>query len=254
MSENFNLYSQYYDLLYQDKTYSSEVEYITQEIFNHIPEAKQILELGCGSGGHAQFLSEKGFQITGIDLSESMVDAAQKKKIPYFEAKVGDIVNFDLNQKFDVALSLFHVISYLTKNEELISCFKKVNKHLKSNGIFIFDVWFTPAVYHLKPSSRIKQFENDSLKVERNSKSVMDLYDNTIDVHFDIQIKNKSNGEHAFLQENHIMRHFSIPELSLLAQFCGFEIVKCEELISKNEPNIDTWAVCFVFKKIEEIV
>lgn len=253
MTENFNLYSQYYDLLYHDKTYSTEVGYVAKEILENYADAKNIVELGCGSGGHARYFSEMGFHISGIDQSETMVDAAQKKAIPSFEAKVGNIVNFELNQKFDAAISLFHVISYLTTNDDLRSCFKAVNKHLNSNGVFIFDVWFTPAVYHLKPESRTKKFENDAIKVERVSKSVMDLIENTIDVHFDIQIEHKSTGEHAFLQENHLMRHFSIPEINLLANLSGFEIIRCEELMSKNEPSLDTWAVCFILKKIKEI-
>lgn len=253
MKENFNLYSQYYDLLYHDKTYSTEVEYVAKEILKSNTDAKNILELGCGSGGHASYFSEKGFHITGIDQSETMIDAGQKKAIPNFEAKVGNIVNFELNQKFDAAISLFHVISYLTSNADLRSCFETVNRHLNSNGVFIFDLWFTPSVYHLKPESRVKKFENDAIKVERTSKSVMDLIENTIDVHFDIQIEHKSTGEHAFLQENHLMRHFSIPEIDLLASLSGFEIIKCEELVSKNEPSLETWAVCFVLKKIKNM-
>ncbi|MFN5417570.1 MAG: class I SAM-dependent DNA methyltransferase [Flavobacteriia bacterium] len=253
MIENFNLYSQYYDLLYQDKAYSEEVSYIVDEIRSLNPGANSILELGCGSGGHAHFLSEEGFHILGIDQSETMIEAAQKKKIPNFEVKIGNIVNFDLNKDFDVAVSLFHVISYLTKNKEIASCFSSVNKHLKKNGIFVFDVWFSPAVYHLKPSSRTKFFENEIIKVQRNSKSVMDIHENTIDVHFDIQIENKSTAQNAFLQENHLMRHFSIPEMKILASNAGFEVLKCEELLSKNEPGLDTWAVCFVFKKVKEV-
>jgi predicted TPR repeat methyltransferase len=254
MNENFNLYSQYYDLIYHDKTYLEEVEYICGEIDQTNLNAKSILELGCGSGGHAHFLSQKGFQITGIDQSESMIQQARKKEIPNFNAEVGNIIDFELNKKFDVAISLFHVLSYLTQNEDLSSCFQSVNRHLNLNGTFIFDVWFTPAVYHLKPESRLKSFENNDILVERSSKSVMDLQNNTIDVHFDIQINQKNSGEHAFLQENHMMRHFSIPEIKMLASLTGFEVLKSEELITKQEPSLDTWAITFVLQKTSELV
>ncbi|MES2588243.1 MAG: class I SAM-dependent methyltransferase [Bacteroidota bacterium] len=253
MTENFNLYSKYYDLIYQDKNYLEETNYVSQTLKEFNPSTSEILELGCGSGNHAKFLSKEGFSLTGIDRSETMISEAKEKNIPNFTAHIGDITNFDLKKKFDSVISLFHVMSYLTKNEDLHACFQNTNKHLKNNGIFLFDCWFTPAVYHLKPESRVKQFENEEINVERRSKSIMDLSENTIDVHFDIQIEHKNSSEHSFLQENHLMRHFSLPEIEFFASQSGFKVLRCEELISRNEASFETWAVCFILQKTQEI-
>ena len=50
MNQVFDGYAQYYDLLYQDKNYVAEVEYITSHIQEHAQDSKHILELGCGNG------------------------------------------------------------------------------------------------------------------------------------------------------------------------------------------------------------
>ena len=73
---NFNKYSEYYDLLYGDKDYSFESEYLYKHMTSD-KELKSLLELGCGSGGHAEFFSKKGIDITGIDMSSSMIEIAK---------------------------------------------------------------------------------------------------------------------------------------------------------------------------------
>jgi predicted TPR repeat methyltransferase len=155
---NFNAYSKYYDLLYQDKNYEAECNYINSLIQTFNPNTKTLLELGCGSGSHAHFLSKHNINITGIERSSDMVNIALQKNIQGFTPIVGDISNFSLDQKFDTAISLFHVISYLTNNNDLIKCFINTHKHLSQNGIFIFDVWYSPAVYMQKPETRIKTY------------------------------------------------------------------------------------------------
>lgn len=252
IQENFKLYSKYYDLIYRDKTYLDEANYVVQTLAEFNSNVKSLLELGCGSGNHAQFLVQHGLEVTGIDLSSEMIVEAKQKELPNFFPLQGDITDFNLNKQFDAIVSLFHVVSYLTKNEQLSACFSRANKHLKKDGIFLFDCWFTPAVYHLKPGNRSKTFEDEILKVERQSASVMDLMANTIDVHFDIHILDKVSGEFSNLKETHTMRHFSVPEIELLASQNGFRMLRCEELVTKNEPGLETWAVCFMLQKITD--
>src|SRR5690349_15233529 len=108
---NFNLYSRYYDAFYEEKNYEQETDAVISLITTANSSASTILELGCGTGNHAKFLSAAGFHITGVEKSEEMVSLAKGKAIENFEPVVSDIRSFNLKRKFDVALSLFHVIS-----------------------------------------------------------------------------------------------------------------------------------------------
>lgn len=251
---NFNLYSQYYDLLYKDKPYKEESEYVFNTLTaKNVSPIKSVLELGCGSGNHAYWLTQKGWGITGIEKSEEMVVLAKTKGINNFMPIHGDITYFDLDKQYDAAISLFHVISYLNFNDELNNCFSAVNRHLNAGGLFLFDVWFTPGVYSQKPETRIKRMENDKVQIIRLAKSDVHYDTNVVDVHYEVIAHNKENNVWSSFTETHCMRHFSIPEINLLASHHGFDVVQIEEFITRNKPSDKTWAVCFILKKIKDV-
>lgn len=247
---NFEQYAKYYDLLYKDKNYKEESDYVIKKIKQRAPKASQILELGSGSGSHAHYFCEAGYEVTGIERSPEMVDLAKSKNSKGFNPIIGDISSFKLPQQFDVVLSLFHVISYLTENKSLIDCFKMVHQHLKPNGVFMFDVWYSPAVYHQKPETRIKRLESDAIAIVRLAESRTESSKNVVAVNFEVIIKDKATQTSETITEEHLMRHFSIPEIKMLAAFTGFEVVLAEEFLTENSPSEDTWGVYFILKKI----
>jgi len=69
----FGEYARYYDLLYRDKDYAAEADYIARLVHEFHPGAKSILELGSGTGIHAGLLAEKGFSVHGIERSAEML-------------------------------------------------------------------------------------------------------------------------------------------------------------------------------------
>ena len=71
----FGAYSNYYDLLYEDKNYSKEVEFVSSVIRRHAPGAATVLDLGCGTGIHACAFAREGYQVTGLDRSADMLAA-----------------------------------------------------------------------------------------------------------------------------------------------------------------------------------
>ena len=182
-----------------------------------------------------------------------MVACAKEKDIKNFNPIVGDISNFCLDKHFDAAISLFHVISYLNTNESVLNCFRCVNQHLNNGGIFLFDVWFTPGVYSLKPETRIKRMEDNDVAVTRLAESVMHHDSNVVDVHYQVMVNNKSTNEWSTFSELHPMRHFSMPEIEMIAHVTGFEVINAEEFGTHRKPSDDTWAICFTLKKTIDV-
>jgi len=246
MNNNFNLYSKYYDLLYSSKNYNAEANYISDCIKKYYPDAKTILEFGSGTGGHGLILQKMGYDIYGLERSEQMVEEA---KLHGFPCKQADITNFEIDRKFDAIISLFHVISYINDNASLEKVFSNASKRLNSNGLFIFDVWYSPAVYHQKPESRVKKVENKEICVVRKAEPEIYVNKNVVDVNYFIKVKDKSTDQCIEFQEKHPMRHFSIPEINLLATHTGFEVLKAEEFLTGNQPSENTWGVNFILKK-----
>jgi len=163
-----DLYSQYYDLLYSDKDYAAEVDYVEWLIKSNNKSAKTILDLGCGTGRHAELFCEKRYIVHGIDISENMLKIAEKRRMGKEDTLTtfshSSIQELDLNRKFDVIVSLFHEMSYQKTSDEVIKAFEIAKKHLNSDGLFIFDFWYGPAVLTDLPTIRVKRFENENIK------------------------------------------------------------------------------------------
>ena len=249
----FANYARYYDLLYRDKDYIGEAQFIHQLIQNHAPNAQSILELGCGTGNHAMLLAKEDYHIYGIDLSEEMLQQARDRLsnltpdlASHLTFSSGDIRHIRLNQKFDVILSLFHVISYQTSNEHLQATFATVKEHLKPGGIFIFDCWYGPAVLSELPTVRIKRLENDEIQITRIAEPEVYPNDNLVDVNYQVFIKDKNNGSVDELQETHRMRYLFRPEVTLFLNSLGFTVVDCNEWITDHSPSFKTWGVYFI--------
>jgi SAM-dependent methyltransferase len=241
-------------LLYKDKDYELESNYIIKTVKKYgKSEIKSIIELGCGSGGHANFLAEKNIFITGLDQSQEMIQLANSKSIKNFEGLVCDITNFEISKKFDCAISMFHVMSYLTQHELFLKTLTCVNKHLEFGGIFFFDCWFTPAVINLKPSIKVKTISDNEHSVTRIADPKIDYFTSTVNIDFRIFIEELSNSKISMFNELHSMRHFSTLELTLFAKLTGFEVLNIEEFLTGKEPNENSWAVSVLFKKIEEL-
>lgn len=251
----FGSYASYYDLLYRDKNYVSEAQFIHQLLQTHASAAKTILDLGCGTGVHAALLADKGYQIHGVDLSYEMVQRAHTRRsqlTPEVAANLrftqADIRDVNVQQTFDVVLSLFHVISYQTTNEDLKATFATVKKHLKPGGIFIFDVWYGPAVLTDPPTVRVKRLEDDEITVTRIAEPLMYPNENWVDVNYQIYIQNKRNRAIEELKETHRMRYLFYPELDLLLQNHQMQIATCQGWLQDQEPGFGTWNTYFLVR------
>ena len=253
MSE-FNYYAEYYDLIYKDKDYKKEVSFVHNIIQKYNSTAESILELGCGTGIHANLLAKYGYFVTGVDRSDNMVAIAnstiQKDSNNNIEFVKGDICNLVLTRKFDVITALFHVVSYCTTNQDLIAIFKTVRKHIKPGGIFIFDCWYGPAVLTIKPSSRIKRFKNDELEITRIAEPVMHTIENCVDVNYQIFIKDNKKGTTNEINEVHRMRYLFFPEIKSLAENIGFKIIESGEWMTKQILSRNTWGACFILSTL----
>jgi SAM-dependent methyltransferase len=175
----FDAYARYYDLLYRDKDYAQEADFIQRLLQTHAPTAQRLLELGSGTGRHAEHLAEQGYHITGVERSAEMLARCSQRQAHQPSAIAqrlsflqGDLREVRLDQTFDAVLSLFHVISYQTSNADLAAAFKTVALHLKPGGVFIFDVWYGPAVLHDLPQVRVKRLHDDDLAITRIAEPV----------------------------------------------------------------------------------
>ena len=255
MSLIFDAYSTYYDLLYRDKDYAAESKFISEILESHIGSKKgSILELGCGTGIHAEHLSNMGFDVTGVDLSAKMIEVARSRSSKTFNSKikfaVSDVRSVRLNSKFDSVISLFHVASYQTSNFDILSMFETASTHLKSNGIFIFDCWYGPAVLSNPPELRVKRINSELINILRIAEPTIFPNENIVNVNYTVQVKS-TDGKHSdeFI-ESHNMRYFFSPEIDFYLQQSGMRLIKRVEWLTGSPIGLNTWGAVFFAVKL----
>jgi len=143
----FNKSGRYYDLIYSGKNYAEEAGKIAAAIRAECPSARTILDVGCGTGEHAKYLSGE-FRVDGIDLEPQFVEIA-RRKVPQGDFRVGDMICFDLGKRYDAVLCLFSAIGYMHTPERLtaaLTCFKN---HLNPGGVVLIEPWLTPEVWRV---------------------------------------------------------------------------------------------------------
>lgn len=246
----FNDYAKYYDLLYQDKDYDSEINYVEKLIRRFAPETKTILEFGSGTGKHGIGLVEKGFSLDGVELSAQMLEQSERRKMSLGEEEKsrvsfvqGDMRSFSSNKKYDAVISLFHVMSYQVSNDDIRRALQTIQSHTRSGGLLIFDFWYGPAVLTLKPETRVKRLEDSEVKIIRLAEPEMTPSRNAVTVHYTIFTENVHTTKISRIQEEHHMRYLFQPELEVLLQEAGFEPLHFEEWLTGHSPGFDTWGV-----------
>lgn len=211
-----------------------------------------VLDIGCGTCGHLIPFAKKGLQVTGFDLSKTMIMQAKEKiKKANIKAKVevGDARTYRNGKKYDLVVSMFAVMGYLISNEDFLLGLKTAMIHLNENGLFIFDVWFGPAVLNQLPETRIQEFEKDGLRTIRLVRPQLDVIRQIVIINYDIlEFKDERTVE--VVKESHKMRYFFIQELKFLLENTGFKLIKvCPFMDSSQQPTIDDWNISIVAKK-----
>lgn len=251
MAQAFDEYARYYDLLYKDKDYEAEVAYISNLLEKFAHENTRVLEFGSGTGIHGSLLANKSRKIDGIELSPEMVKQIQETED--FRVTVGDIANTNTGKKYGAVLSLFHVISYLTTREKQLEVFKNANAHLEMGGVFIFDVWYSPAVQKSKPEVRAKRMEDSQFEIVRLAEPEIFEVENNVQVMYSIFIREKSKTDFRLIKESHFLHHFNDKEISEIAGDTGFDVIGSEEFLTARRPSENTWGVCYILEKINEV-
>lgn len=247
---NFGKYSAYYDLLYREKDYAAEAAYVAATIRKACPEAQTILELGSGTGRHGRLLAGLGFEVHGIERSAEMVAVAEEARdTAGFTCEVGDVCEVDLGRTFDAVISLFHVISYQTTDAALTAAFQAAGRHLKSGGVFLFDVWHGPAVLAQGPSERTREAADASHSVRRAARPVHDREARTVNVIYDMDCTDLATGARARFSEEHLMRYLDPAEVAELAAGASLSLVATEEFLTRKPPSPDTWGVAYVLQR-----
>ncbi|MCG6956954.1 MAG: class I SAM-dependent methyltransferase [Gemmatimonadetes bacterium] len=165
--------AEFYDLLYLGrKDYRAETEMIAGVIREGNPDARRVLDVGCGTGEHLRHLRDLGFEVDGVDLEPAFVDLARRKS-PEARIQVGDMATLALPDRYDAVLSLFSAIGYVCTRERLRQTVARLAAHLTPSGVLVVEPWFQPGEMTDRYLTMVTG-EAEDLKVCRASRLVID--------------------------------------------------------------------------------
>ncbi|MBW4029792.1 MAG: methyltransferase domain-containing protein [Acidobacteria bacterium] len=132
----YDAFAQFYDAV------NGEPEELVTQLLDALarfaPDARSLLELGCGTGAVLAGLGS-GLELTGLDMSERML-AHARRRCPDARLLVGDITSFDLADTFDVVVCVFDTLNHVTTPAGWRSVFANAAAHLREGGVFLFDL------------------------------------------------------------------------------------------------------------------
>ena len=238
------------DLIYDANVYDGMNTDLTDLKFYQkwLPKNKdaRILELCCGTGRLTLPIAKAGYNISGVDITYSMLEQAKVKaleiglEVDFIQA---DIRTLDLPEKYDLIFIPFNSIHHLYQNEDLFKALEVVKKHLKENGLFLLDC-YNPNIQYIveaeKSQKEIAQYKTKDgrkvlikQKMQYENKSQI----NRIEWHYYI------NNEFDSIQ-NLDMRLYFPQELDSYLKQNGFTIIhkfgnfKEEEFNDSSEKQI----------------
>ena len=244
------LYAPAYDRLYQEKDYGGETELLTRLFQRYRKEpVRSILDLGCGTGNHALRLAERGYQVVGVDRSAEMLAIADQKVREQginLRLHQTDIRDVDLGEPFDAVIMMFAVLGYQLENADVLSALQTARRHLKLNGLLIFDVWYGPAVLAQGPEERIRTVDESGMTWTRTSTGRLETERNFCHVEFHLRRVRADRIIDEF-RENHTVRYFFPDEIGRFLDDTGFRLLRLGAFPDfNNEPDGATWNVLVV--------
>ncbi len=244
--------ARFYDILNDGIDYSAWADFImkTIEKYSAVP-VKLALDLGCGTGKMTFALRERGFDMTGIDVSPEMLAEAEKicrrKKIGDVLWLCQDMTDFELYGTVDAAVCCLDGINHLTSAADARKCFSLVHNYLVPGGLFIFDV-NSPQKFENVYGERDYILEDDGVLIAwRNS---YDPRTKLCDFFVSVFTEN-SDGTYDRADSVQSERCYTARSLKKLLSDAGFELLFVGSGYSEDAPSPDSDRLCIAARCIK---
>lgn len=247
-------HAELYDIFYSDKPYDSECSFVHQQLKElGGDKTRRLLELACGTGTHALLFEKLGYELVATDYSEDMLSVARAKASSVqssIQFVFQDMRSLNLGiEPFDAAICLFDSIGYVQTNESVCQVFDGVHRHLKDDGLFVFDFWHAGAMLRHYDPLRVRRWKLSDREILRISESKLECGKQVCHVSYDIY-EFRTDGTYSNVKETQTNRYFLIQEMRMLLETNGFAPLKFFSGYTQEE-KIDegTWHVLAAARK-----
>lgn len=242
-----------YDALMDDVDYEAWADYIDRMLQKHGGPGKRLLDLGCGTGCISIPLAQRGYQVTGVDISEEMLAAAREKSralqldIDWRKQDLTSLQLFDEagnEMVFDAAIATFDVFNHLTEPEDLQMLFHTLNPLLADEGVLLFDVQ-TPYKLREYLGNHIFTLHRDDVEYMWENHFDEETQICTMNITFFLRQANGLYRRETMTQEERV---YDLDLLRLWLKYSDFETAGVYEELSENDVKPEAHRAVFIAK------
>ncbi len=175
--------SPYYHILYSHRDYQEAQVFIDNLIeMLAMPKESRVLDIACGKGRHSIYLNQKGFDVTGIDLSPENIKEASKSENERLRFEIHDMREVYKNDSFDLGLNLFTSFGYFDTEEEHAQAIRAIAGSIKTSGYFLLDFLNPYVVINNLVEEEVKNVEGIDFLIKKSYDGEFILKD----IHFNV--------------------------------------------------------------------
>ena len=235
----------YDELINEDINYDEMVARILEICNSYHVELNDYLDIACGTGNVTIRIAKYFKNIYGVDLSEDMLrEAFDKFKEARIKGKIicQDMTELSLNKEFDLITSVLDSTNYITDLNDLQNYFNGVYNHLKSNGLFIFDV---NSYYKLSEILGNNIYTYSEEEVFYTWENVFE--DSLLSMFLTFFVKKGDLYER--FEEEHLERAYTEKELEKELKKANLEVIAKFDGYTENYVQANTERIVYVIRK-----
>lgn len=243
-------FAYYYDMLTENVNYDKRCEYICSLLAENGISEGILLDLACGTGTLSLMLSEKGYDVIGVDGSEEMLTQAQEKKMEtgadviFLRQRMEEL---DLFGTINVAVSTLDSINHVTDEKTVKEIFRRVSLFMEDKGIFVFDV-NTPYKHRKVLGDNTFIYDLDEVYCVWQNSTDENL---VTTISLDLFEKDADDEETYYrYSEEFSERAYELDDIKSWLEECKFEVTAVYEEMTKQDVTDKTQRAVFVARKI----
>ena len=217
----------YYEIAF-DMNRKQEVDFLVHcfRTYGRRP-VRTVLDIACGTGPHLIRLAERGYRMSGLDLSPQNIEFLQARAADKDLAvglHVGDMTRFTLPRPVDAAICMQDSQGHLLTNEAILAHLRCVRGALRRGGLYVFDRYMCSS--WTDPARRWSWTRRRGRATVRATFEALKDLDPVTQVFYeDMELEVQENGARHVYRQRHASRMVFPQELrSLVALAGGFEL------------------------------